>query len=92
MSSKPDADGVDNLRRLLSERMELVEEITAIRSAAERLEELELKYRIVSNNVIEQLEEMDCKSNGNTGWEGRITWMLTELMRQSIERPEKKGK
>lgn len=33
------------------------------------------------SNIITKLCEMDCASNGNTGWHNRIVWMLAELMK-----------
>lgn len=87
MSSKPSQNGVDDLRLLLAERKSLGDQILSIRSQVEQLERLEERQRIVSRDIIKKLEDMDCKADGNAGWEGRMVWMLTELMTQVIEKP-----
>jgi hypothetical protein len=87
MSSKPSHDGVaflreraaafrendDKLHRLIAQRDQLnrdIELLTNERSAAFK-------------DMHQQLTKMDCASNGNTGWEHRVAWMLGELVTQA---------
>ena len=82
MSSKPDSENVSNLRRLIRLRRSVVEGIKTARAAASKLERLTEEEREISREILKAVEGMDCKSDGNAGWEGRFVWMLDELLHQ----------
>lgn len=86
MSSKPSPDGVTKLRELSIQYRLLQDESIDIdnelRSLETRKTEVSEEYVKTHTAIIKQLEDMDCKANGNWGWENRIAWMLSEFASQ----------
>jgi DNA repair ATPase RecN len=84
MSRGPTKDTVNYLReiarkeRTLTERRDRLQAVieTNTRDHQKTVEDL----KEVRADIIKQLDEMDCRANGNTGWEHRIVWMLAELV------------
>lgn len=66
--------------RSLSREVRVLEQSIKKQSAAMRV--LEPKRNAAHAEVLKLLHEMDCASNGNFGWESRITWMLAELTKR----------
>lgn len=83
MSNKPSVESVAALRSLLKRRNEIYDEMMALRAKIAQLEVLERDYVDLSREVMDALENMDCKTSGNTGWEARILWLLGQLERQA---------
>jgi hypothetical protein len=83
VSSKPSPAGVEQLIDKLDFLSSLEREIAELRPKAARLKECEGLYASAHREVTKQLDAMDVSSNGNAGWEGRVTWMLLELIRQA---------
>lgn len=82
MSSLPSPNGMKKLRDLIHEHKTLCGELAVARVAASKIEALEERMRKAQREVVETLDGMDCKSDGNAGWERRIMWMLTEMLGQ----------
>lgn len=82
VSSKPSREGVTQLRCLLSDYRKLSAELATVRREAAKLQHLEARAVESHQQIIKQLEGMDCKSDGNGGWEQRAIWMLCELQSQ----------
>lgn len=83
MSSKPSLAGVKQvlavlyeLERLQAEERDLVTQLARLSVVRERIDEL-------ARSVPKLLEGMDVASNGNAGWQGRVTWFLRELAVQA---------
>ena len=89
MSSLPSQEGVKVLREAAAEfarRGDEAERLHAqIKALTERLDHVLEVKNAAHRNIIEQLKKMDCASNGNYGWEGRIAWMLGEMAVQAEE-------
>lgn len=95
MSRKPYPEGATKLIRLARRIGELETQVPElckhaimamqVRDAAEKkLSELKNEFR-------EHLDSMDCDSTGNFGWEGRVGWLLGEVVRQiDAEKPRQK--
>lgn len=82
MSSLPSSDGVKKLRELIHKHKEWNKQLLDARAVAAKIEYLSEEVRTIHSEVLKTLESMDCKSDGNAGWERRIMWMLTELITQ----------
>lgn len=87
MSSVPSGEGVAILREAAATAHVKAEEEVRLRQQIEELSEklnavVEAKSK-ARRCVIEQLRKMDCASNSNFGWEGRIIWMLGEMAVQA---------
>lgn len=80
MSSLPSKQKVDKLRETIGLYRRKVVELHAAKTAAAKVPDLEECATGLRDNIITLLESMDCKANGNMGWEARIAWMLTELV------------
>ena len=92
MSSKPSPSGVAALRAHIhrmrqfgAEVDELDAEISVLEDKKKRRREAAEKYAEASRMVIKSLDEMDCASAGNFGWENRMVWMLDQLDKQASE-------
>jgi hypothetical protein len=83
MSSKPSSEGVAELRELLGRLRLLGAEIFQIRSAVARLKPAEREFETLHRAITDKMASMDVASNGNTGWELRVVWFLSELDRQA---------
>lgn len=83
MSSLPSKDGVSDLRDLLRRQRHILIELDTASKAAARLESLRDEASSTHREIVKSLENMDCASSGNAGWERRIIWMLDELDKQS---------
>jgi hypothetical protein len=88
VSSKPSKDGVAALRTVIHDYLAISAEAEIARKAAIRQQELEAKAREKYHLIGKMVTEMDCSAPGNFGWEGRIAWMLTELVKQEKDREE----
>jgi hypothetical protein len=82
VSSKPSQEGAAKVIRLLAHIDTLGAEIVDLRRAAQRLKEAEHDYGATQRELWKALESMDCASSGNTGFEGRMGWLLGEMWRQ----------
>lgn len=84
MSSKPSPQGVAKLRELAIQERSIATEFESlgfsIRTQQARYAELSDKLHDTRRAIVSQLDAMDCASNGNMGWKGRIVWMLGELL------------
>jgi hypothetical protein len=85
VSSLPDSDKVRSLRLLVHEHKKLCKELAEVRATAAKLDSLEEQVRSNVREITLALDNMDCKADGNAGWERRIVWMLTELITQEEE-------
>lgn len=87
MSSKPSPDGVLALRALARKYRTLQKELGTLadRIAADtkRHNVATEEYRQTIAAIREKLESMDCRADGNFGWENRIAWMLSEFEAQA---------
>src|SRR5687767_11897767 len=80
MSSKPSPDGVAKLRELATLKRNLENEMESLRPTIKRWNEIPNQIKAADKEIIKQLENMDCRSSGNFGYEGRVLWMLAELV------------
>jgi len=78
---EPNAEQIVEMRIVIKRRNELTEEIAAARKVVATLPKLEEAYKESVRDILRLIEEMDCKSPGNMGWEGRITTLLGELIK-----------
>lgn len=83
MSSKPSVEGVAELRKLILRRREILDEVADLQAKVKRIKDLEHEHSAVYQAILDMLENMDCKSTGNAGWEGRFFWMLDQLELQA---------
>lgn len=87
MSRSLSPNGVVRLRELAMRHRSLHDELQTlserIKLMVKRSNEASDQYKDAHRQLIAQLEGMDCKSNGNYGWDERIAWMLGELVAQS---------
>lgn len=87
MSSLPSENGVAILRQAAATAHVKAAEEAGLReqieSLAKKLDEVVKAKAAARHQVLEQLKKMDCASNLNNGWEGRIIWMLGELTVQA---------
>ncbi len=92
MSSKPNPNQAGELRQCAATVREMDVSIIALRAQiATAQASLDKAVTCRDRNaarVVELLRLMDCAANHNTGWEGRITWLLSEL----VEQAEQMGK
>ena len=85
MSRTPDRAGAELLRDTLHRHRLMCKEIANLKAAAAKLPELERKASETHKQIIDLLESMDCKQSGNSGWESRITWLLSEMLSQEAK-------
>lgn len=85
MSRGPNKEQIAELRKELMNRRRLNEELKTAKQWADRLPTLGEEWRTCQKNIIRLLEEQDCKSDGNHGWEVRVASLLEELLRQERE-------
>ena len=93
MSGKPSLEGVELFRQALhsmacssteSERIRL--EINSLQAELNRHQQTaESAYR----DIFKLLQGMDVYSSGNTGFEGRFSWFMTELYKQITKKVTK---
>jgi hypothetical protein len=87
MSGQPDIQTVRRLRFLATERSRLENEIRIaegqIREASLRLKKCQEDYVVTKREMLKLLEDMDCASRGNGGWENRITLLLSQLVEEA---------
>lgn len=79
MSSKPSVESVGELRQLLHDFTEKRKEFSEASRYAAKLPKLQDELSSMQASIVKRIDEMDCKADGNWGWENRITWMLCEL-------------
>ncbi len=82
MSRGPNKEQIAELLSSIEISRNLLLKIAKAIEAANQLPKLEEEWRENKSNIIRLLEEMDCKSPGNRGWEARITILLEELIAQ----------
>ena len=79
MSRGPDTQTVEELRVTLqlyrASRLKLKEAL----AVAATIHKLEADVNAYGRDIIKLIESMDCKTDGNFGWEQRIVTMLSEL-------------
>lgn len=84
MSRGPTKDAVKYLRELAEKERMLSHSCDRLHDTIERdtleHERMVEDLKEVRADIVKQLDEMDCRENGNTGWEQRIIWMLGELV------------
>jgi hypothetical protein len=79
MSGYPSIEGVAKVLELLEKRAKAHQNLSACRIHASNIERYEQEVRNCQRDIVQQLEEMDCKSTGNTGWEERWMSLLQEI-------------
>lgn len=87
MSSKPSPAGVADLLKAARDLRDSEARIANLRTTIENLtfklsEEQDIAAK-AADAITTQLHAMDCASNHNFGWEGRIRYMLAELVDQA---------
>ncbi len=85
MSRKPDREGVQYLREVAKNFISLSREVTEMEKVASLLPRKREELAAIGREITNALEKMDCSSSVNFGWEGRIGWMICELVRQEGE-------
>jgi len=84
MSRLPDKEGIEKIREAIKDHRYLCKQIADTEKLISKLEEMKEEAAAKHKEVIDGLENMDVKSNGNAGWERRIMWFLSELDRQAM--------
>lgn len=86
MSGQPDVEGAQRIAELLGRQEALSaevaaasEQVLALRAAQARLKAAEDAYHATLKEIGRLLEEMDCSSVGNWGFEGRMGWLLFQM-------------
>lgn len=89
MSGRPNTESVERLLSLVLRHARLRNELAVLNStiteAQTRQEAAREEFGEAGREIIKLLGAMDCSSNGNTGWENRILWMLEEFGKQATE-------
>jgi hypothetical protein len=84
MSGRPNIEEIDKLREATKQLKSLFDEDVklqrTISDSQKRRSAIETLISGRRREIIELLENMDCASRGNTGWEGRFMTFLTELV------------
>lgn len=87
MSGQPHPKGVEELsgylRNLEDARQGIAREAEVIALHREKLTVHQHNERAALKAIDEAMEEMDVKSPGNFGYEGRRLWLLCELNKQA---------
>ncbi len=83
MSSKPNTPDIQQLRLELAEFKRVGDELNECKRAAARIDNLQDLLNEKQQKIIKLLDGMDVKSDGNMGWQSRITWFLLEFDRQA---------
>lgn len=91
MSGKPSPMGAKELLAMmekvdpmLHEVEEAKKQVAALRGAEERLEKATIALTETTRAIGKALEDMDCSSVGNWGFEGRMGWLMLELRRRIV--------
>lgn len=91
MSGKPSSDGVQDFRFAVSRVARAEERVAILRqeiaSRQQELENQENEWRTARELMFKSMEEMDVKSNGNAGYEGRATAFFVMLYKQLAGQP-----
>jgi septation ring formation regulator EzrA len=86
MSRSPNYGGVKKLRELAARYRTLLDESyilsERIASDTHNLNKVNDEFIKTKQEIVTTLEEMDCATSGNGGWENRIAWMLAEFEKQ----------
>lgn len=95
MSGKPSVEGVAEFIACIA-RLEAADRTIKTLSAEIELRSLDREKQIAQYNLariemLTLLERMDLVSNGNAGYEGRISWFFAQLARQLRPLGEKSG-
>lgn len=85
MSRGPNAIDIKKLRELARERNYVEIRLREIESLIQGKSNLEQQWQDINKGMLKLLDEMDCSSKGNMGWEGRITLLLAELVGEGNE-------
>lgn len=85
MRCLPSPEGVAQLKGLLIEYRKQDRRIAEASKWLKVLEDAKEKRDVAFKATTELLQAMDCHTSHNYGWEGRITWMLCELLYQTQE-------
>jgi len=87
MSGKPSTENVAELRAVVARLGVIDAEVDRLRKQMDTLkasfDTLTIERVSKRDRAIKLLDSMDCSRSGNTGFEARILWMLTELASQS---------
>lgn len=93
MSSQPNPNQTAELRQAAAMVREMdlkIEKLNAtIKEARESRERAQKCRNSNAERVTKLLSLMDCASSGNNRWEGRVTWLLSELVTQAEEHGRK---
>lgn len=82
MSRKPNIPQITELMEQLKIMADCQERLLVIEKLVEEQRQLERKAEPARRKVLDLIEQMDLKSSGNFGYEGRTLCFLTELYRQ----------
>ena len=86
MSGKPHREGAFEIIRAARRLGELAVRIPHLRreadAAKQALDDATTEQTHIKRTLAELLNSMDCSSTGNFGWEGRVGWLLGEVIRQ----------
>lgn len=83
MSSKPYPEGATKTLEVVRRINTIASELPELIAAANRLKQLQEERGILSRELKELLDSMDCDRPGNFGWEGRFGWLIAEVVRQA---------
>lgn len=87
MSSKPSVSGVADLLKAAQDlriaETHIARESAQLVALRASLEKHQADRVAAASAITKQLAAMDCASDGNFGWEGRIVYMLGELVDQA---------
>lgn len=87
MSGKPNPTQIGQLRHCAAMVREFDNEIERLRdliaNSTKQLEDIQASRAVNAEKIVKLLDAMDCQSSGNFGYEGRIVWLLAELVDQA---------
>jgi hypothetical protein len=83
VSGKPSPAGDTRAIALIDRIQSLDVEIVELRRLTARLQIVEEQRGAVGRDLVEHLSSMDVDSPENHGWEHRVAWLLSEVIRQA---------
>ena len=86
MSSLPSPSGASDLVTLLYAMEQQIKEVHELECAAKKLPVSQQKLREQKSELRKMLENMDCNSMGNAGWDNRIGWLMRAVMFETERR------
>ncbi len=86
MSGKPSPEGANRVIEILNRVNEVTETIRhlapEVHQKTVELKNLEEEHGRLQHELGKLMRSMDVDAPGNYGWEGRVTWLISEMHRQ----------